>query len=434
MSADTTQPATSPDQIRGMRSAILAQCCGTLGLTAFNNGIMLLYLTAQEMKSAHILVLLSLPLLASGLTQVPLAYFADRYGKKRFGFIGIVLNVLGYGLLIASSHFVHIQLACAAAGVILFGIGNGFFAAGWFALLSPVVPEHQRGRFFGRLRFSWQLVSIIFAAICTAFLSENTPVRTLQIILIVITFFIAARSYFYAGIPELEREYNAGTSLRTILGKLTSTTGYTSFACYIFLLQLFTGCCASVFGLVEEQAIMLEDRYIVILANITFVGSVVGYFLSGSIIDRFGTKRVFVGCHILFGLVFWLFLLRGFAPAGPLTLVYLALLHFSYGLAYASSSVATSTEMLALIPVENKSVSTSVIVALMFGGFALSGVLSGWALSVGMLAPVWTAFGHTMTDYDSILLVCGAMVVLLVVTLGLVPSVIAKAQPFPRGN
>lgn len=127
----------------------------------------------------------------------------------------------------------------------------------------------------------------------------------------------------------------------------------------------------------------------------------------------------------------FLFLARECLPVGVLFTVGLS--HLLFGLVYAVSSVAISTEMLALIPPDHKSLSTSLCMVLMRGGGALSGLLAAYALKLGLLRESWTLWGRTMSSYDALLLACGVMVVLLVVTLGLVPSVLNKSQWVPQG-
>jgi len=68
----------------------------------------------------------------------------------------------------------------------------------------------------------------------------------------------------------------------------------------------------------------------------------------------------------------------------------------------------------------------------MKGGIGLSGLLSAWALSLGVLSDSWTLWGQALSSYDAILLGYGGMVVLLVVTLGLVPSVLSKSEWMPQ--
>ena len=65
------------------------------------------------------------------------------------------------------------------------------------------------------------------------------------------------------------------------------------------------------------------------------------------------------------------------------------------------------------------------------GAVGLSGVLCAWILRSGMLADSWRLWGMEMSQYDTLLLGFAIMVVLLVVTLGLVPSVLRKHALFP---
>ena len=85
-----------------------------------------------------------------------------------------------------------------------------------------------------------------------------------------------------------------------------------------------------------------------------------------------------------------------------------------------------TSEALALIPVENKSLATGLWFTLYSAGAGLSGILSGQALELGLLSNSWTWQGHQMTHYDGLLLFCVAMILLLTVTLGLIPSFIKK--------
>jgi hypothetical protein len=65
-------------------------------------------------------------------------------------------------------------------------------------------------------------------------------------------------------------------------------------------------------------------------------------------------------------------------------------------------------------------------------GQALSGLLAAAALKLGFLQPTWQVLGRSLSSYDAILLAYAVLIVLMVVTLGLVPSVIGKSQWIPR--
>ena len=163
-----------------------------------------------------------------------------------------------------------------------------------------------------------------------------------------------------------------------------------------------------------------------LIGNLATLGALLGFFFGGTMVDKLGTKHVFLTCHFSYALVLSLFLLRDFVPL-PLVAVIggLALL---FGLVQAGSGVAISSEMLAVIPADNKPMATAVNLSLMSLGVSLSGVFSSRILQLGMLSPSWTMFGNPLGPYDSLLCFCGVMILLLVVTLGLVPSVVKKVQ------
>lgn len=417
-------PLTSADQHRAMRAVILAQCAGIFGELLFLNGVMLLYATALGLSSERVIFYLSLPWLIHSLLSVPAAFLSDHHGKKRIGNWGQALIVGGtIAIALAGCPRSPWNEVLLVAGIGAFGAGNALFYSSWFALLSPIIPEEIRGRFFGSFRFSWQAVGILLTGLCTLFLSRQSPVGIFQAVLGVTAMGIVARMIIYQRrIPEVEP---AATNARgfgpTVLHALRAE-GYMSFCAYVFLLTFFTAAAPTVFALIEKKVLRFGDNQVVWLGNLGMVGALIGYLAGGRCVDRYGTKGVFLVCHFAYGATLFLFLFRDLLPGSLFT--YLGTVNLLFGLVSATSGIAISTEMLALIPPENKSLSTSICVTLQLAGNALSGVLSAWVLDLGILRESWKWFGAALSRYDAIVLAFAIMVILLVVTLGLVPSVL----------
>ena len=138
---------------------------------------------------------------------------------------------------------------------------------------------------------------------------------------------------------------------------------------------------------------------------------------------------MFVICHLGAALVILIFLFRDAVPGGGLCAAIIA--NFLYGLVWAGSSIAVSTEIFALVPPQYKSLSTSICMIAFMGGRALSPAIGAIALKLGVLSDSWSLLGLPMTSYDSILLAFAGMLILLTGALGLVPSVIRKAEWIP---
>jgi len=75
-------------------------------------------------------------------------------------------------------------------------------------------------------------------------------------------------------------------------------------------------------------------------------------------------------------------------------------------LVQAASSLAMTSETLALIPPKNKSLATGLWFTLYSGGTGLSGILSGQALELGVFNESWIWLGQSMSSYDGLLLCC----------------------------
>ena len=142
-------------------------------------------------------------------------------------------------------------------------------------------------------------------------------------------------------------------------------------------------------------------------------------------VDKLGTKYVFMFCHLGFGAILILFLLRSLFPGE--IIVSVGILTLLFGLVQAASGIAMTSETLVLIPQENKSLATGLWFTLYSGGAGLSGFLSSKVLELSLINPEWSLFGLQMSSYDGLLLMFGTMVLLMTVTLGLIPSVIKKA-------
>ncbi|MBN2713855.1 MAG: MFS transporter [Planctomycetes bacterium] len=433
--SDSEPVQFSPEeQARGRRTSVTAQLFGILGMQAFKNGILLLYMTVLGFGPGLTLVFLSLPDAISMIFRLPIAYMADRHGKKKIGSIGLAMTVVGFSLLPLAGFVEDPTLirVMVCGGLIVMAVGKMFFASSWFALLSPFAPEEERGRMFGRMRIIYTVAGIAFAGACSLVMSKDSPVYVFQIIVGVLAFCFLLRFVLYQFIPELETTKAPAGAFWTSLLYALRAPGYASFCAYVFLLMLFTAGCGSLFSLVEKSFLSISDGRIVFLANAGMVGGLLGHYVGGKAVDRFGSKYVFMICHFFFAVCIASFVFRGIFPL-PLFMS-LILIHFLMGFLVACSGIAITTEMLGLAPKENKSLSTSICMCMWLGGSALSGFVSALVLDLGVLKETWVLGGLELSSFDSVLLAFGGMIFLMVVTLGMVPSVLRKAEWMPRDH
>ena len=420
---------------KAIRMIFITTSLGGMSYLSFNNGLLLAYFSYLGIPSATILILLALPPLSQFVFMIPFSYLSDIYGKKLIGNFGMVLSIIGFFLMAIASVFPETyRTLVVSLGAGSFGAGTALIIGNWFALLHPIIPENIRGRFFGRLRLTWQSIGIIFTLVVIYILEQYPTLGMYQIVIGIITILMALRMIYYQLIPELDQIQSKKETFRKSFLKVLAIPEYLSFCAYCFLLTLFTGACPQIFNLIEKDVLHLSKVEIVFIGNLLVVGALAGFILGGLLVDRFGTKYVFLWCHFGFGLILFFFMLRGIFPGEVQITV--GVLTILFGLVQAASSIAMTSETLVLIPAENKSLATGLWFTLYSGGTGLSGVLSGQVLDLGLLSDSWNWFGQSMSHYDGLLMLFGSMVLLMTVTLGLIPSVIKKTPVgwIPQGS
>ena len=429
-------PAQSPgltpeEQARGRRLIVWMACISCTPSLIFSSSMLLLFLTMIQMDRVGTLLCLSIPALFAMVFQTPFAHWADRRGKKRLGYAGISLMAVAYlGLLASALATSSLARPFVVTAVVIYSLGSCLYTSGWFALMMPMIPEPVRASFFGRMRVTYQFVALGVGLACSALLEWRSSSNVFGGIFVAFLAMILVWLALYGRLPEAEKPVPTLPPFGQALGAVARARGYLPFCAYAFLLALFTGGCPFLFGLIEKTILHLSDGTVALLANVRLMGAILGFYLGGKAVARFGTKPIFLSCHFGFGLVLFAFLWRD-AGGGPL-LAILGSLEFLFGLVMAASSVAFTVEMYALIPPGSKSLSTSLFITLQGGGAALSGMLAAWAIRLGVFRDAWTLAGAIRSDYDVLLLIYGTLVVVVAVTLGLVPSVVGQAQWMPR--
>ncbi|MCK5096727.1 MAG: MFS transporter [Desulfobacteraceae bacterium] len=418
-----------------MMTIVLSVCASIMPQLFFKNGFLLSYFLKMGLKSSDVLILLSLPSVILFFLSVPFAYYADRYGKKKIGISGIILTISGFSFIILAGFFdTQTSIKFIVCGIILFSIGVSALLSGWFALLSPLIPETIRGSFFGALRVSWQIFAIGCSFILTFILEKNASIGTYQLILTFFTCLLILQIFLYSKVPEIEKSSFGKKSLPEIVASIPEVPGYMPFCAYCFLLMLATGAWPVTMGLLEKNVLHFSDDTIVHMGTMLFLGAMVGFYTGGKLVDKFGTKMVFLVVHFLYVLFLFLVILRGMIPI-PLV-SYFSFLTFGLGLIQASSSIAITSEMMALAPAKNKSVIISLCMSLQWGGAAISGIISGKLIEYDLLNKTWIFKGLTLSNYDTLILFNSVMVFVFIVTLGLIPSVVKtkKVQWVPHSS
>ena len=410
---------------------IITQCLGMVVPALFQNGFFLNYFTKLGISSAAIAMLFALSPLSSIFLLLPFAFYSDRFGKRQLALVGQILLVASLGLMMLAGwgFDTRTALLLVVMSLVVSSVGGSLQAAGWFALLNPIVPKEIRGRFFGRLRVSFQLAAILFTLLITRMLKVSEAMTTFQLLLGIVFLATLLRYFTYARIPELENaggEENHRDPFQKALAKVLAEPGYLHFNSYVFLFTLFTSAVPIVFGLMQKDAFEFTPAQITRVGTLFLTGSMLGCWVGGRAVDRYGSRMVFVIAHLAFAASMFALLARHWVPWSLFAHVGGCSLAFS--LVGGMAGVAITTETLALIPAANKSLSTAFTMTLSNASIALAGMGVSRVIGWSILSPGWQMLGQKYTAYDSLVLFFAAMMLLMLVAIGLVPSITPKSS------
>lgn len=159
------------------------------------------------------------------------------------------------------------------------------------------------------------------------------------------------------------------------------------------------------------------------------VGCICGFYIGGKIVDRRGTRLVFLMAHFSFSILNLMFL--AVQHDSTFTRCILVFISVFYGLMLSTASIAVSSKAFAVVPPEYSDLGLAVCLGLYYAGFGLSRFLAGWILDSGMLSAQWNFFGLKITQYHTLFLIYAAGVLATSVLLVMIPAIIVKRKIIP---
>src|SRR5215468_3629 len=353
--------------------------------------------------TAQITLLSALPSLLGSIAQLASAWVAGRsVRRKSLIFAGVSSQSLAWLPIIAlaflpSDYSVALLITCVA----LYYIGGQFAAPPWSSLISDLVPERRRGRFFGERT---QLMSIMtFASLSAAGLAlEYFAQRTLAHwgFAAIFAVALAARLYSLAQLMRMHEPLARLAPLTippldVLLDRMRGSD-FAQFALFIAFMNLAVGIASPFFTLY-----MLRDlgfSYLEFTAVTAFyvLMQFTALKLWGRLSDAFGNLRVVQVTSIVF-------------PALPILWLIMpnfwAILAFQFvaGVAWAGFSLAAGNFLYDVVPPEKRAAYSAVHQTLsnaaVFGGALIGGFLATHAphelqlggYSIAFVSGLWLA-------------------------------------------
>lgn len=315
--------------------------------------------------------------------------------------------------------------------LMLFGVAQAVSTGGgtfWMPMLHDVVPVHRRGRFFGRLRAVWNSVGLVIILSGGFLLGDAPEVWQFQVIFGFALLLLLIRNNIVARIPAgntLSGDLDYDDWKRYVRGLLREKP--------LLVFLGYYGALGFCMGFLSQPLVLyMKYRHIdagnnVFIYSFTTMGMILTFLVAGVLVDRLGTKRVFLMTHlVLCGVCFfvvgmgqlaneWIKILMPFAMGAS-------------GGAMAASSVACTAQLFHLVPNRGRAFYLSLSFIITSAGLAVSPLLIG-AL-VDIVSSQWSVslFGLSWDIFQVCLSVAGVLMLVLIALLQLVQSVHPRAE------
>lgn len=382
---------------RAMRAAIISSCLGALAQTILrDSSIVILY--ANSLGASQFLSLLTtaLPVLCTALLLIPIAHIMEYSGKKRLMLPSLYIGMAGFIMISAAGFFPENAKLILTFGLIVYSVTLAVFIAGWFPLLRGIIPESERGQFFGRLRVSWQSVLTLFLFFSSFFIARDAKLITLQIIIGISAFLIIGRAVFVSQIPEVELQKEVPSFIKSLKNVL-KTKQLFLFSLYIFFLYLFSYSSVPGAFLFAKLELNAPDNYIVRLAFFANLGSILGYYMGGKVYGKYKTKNILFLINFIFIILNLLFLFPG--SYNFINAFFLAGLVIVYSSVVALLTVLATSRIFALANPLVINMSLAIGTSFDNLGKGLSRIISGLFLDSGIFPEGIQFLGINMTPY-----------------------------------
>jgi MFS family permease len=294
------------EEVRGMRLAYAGQFFGAI-LIVFPilSAIPVLFIKTLGGSDVEAMLVSFLYALAN-LLQVPVSLLVPPGRAKRFmlrcWWIGAGISlavVLLPSLLPPGKPLVWSVILSMALGLAFLRGGGAF----WFPLLHDVIPDAERGRFFGKLRAIWSTHLFIFTLAAGYFLGEDadTPAWKYQAVYLVAVLYSFIRNVVIARLPETKPNTDDEAEFanwRRHMREMLLRKSVRVFGGYVGVLFFCAGFLAIPMVL-YMRSLGFPTRDNVMIYSFTTFGSIIALLTAGTLVDRWGTKRVFLLAHLI---------------------------------------------------------------------------------------------------------------------------------------
>ena len=376
------------------------------------------------LKTSNSLIMFSSAI--AGLVQIPLlipaSMLVDRFGVKRMVCVSCLMSCAGYCTMAVAPFAGSFAQYVMLAGVFIFSSSRPIWSSSWYPVLSDILLPEERGTFFGRMRFSYYILTGTVFYFVGLIMGKTPPVWYLQVATC-LTGILALGRFFFINKIKLSDCKNSKFELKKSFSISIHNSPLVGFSTYCCFFSLAISAIIPLALIYLKQSLGFDAGTVQKLSTMGIAGSVSGFLLYGWVQKKMGMRNLQISVHIL-----WIFVALGFFccfKGMPMLMPFTALLLFLSYLGVAWFNCCFSQECLALSRPGNTAMAAALANTYNNIGNAVGRTAGSLLLGHGLLASSWQWNGLTVTNFQSIFLFCAAGAVFCLVLLFNLPSVIS---------
>lgn len=307
----TRSPGKSRSETRtAIRTCIVAQTLGApLPQVLINGGVLSLFILALGGTKLAVGSVFAVNF-AAQLIRVFAAPFIDVARPKRFVLFWVSLSSgIFAGLLLA----VPIMNAWGDKAAVWYVVGlfllqrvtMNIGGHAWLSLLTVIIPGPLRGRFFGRMRATFQTASLLIMAVVGWYLGADPEPAAFQLVFLFLLVMAAARPFLFLRLPDPPPSHEGPrTSVISNIFTPLRDRGWREFILFWMALAFAANLGRPFIVPFLKEDLGFPTSVTAYASTALLLGMVLGLMPWGRLADRFGNKVVFLANIIVLAAAF----------------------------------------------------------------------------------------------------------------------------------
>ena len=360
------------------------------------------------------------------LFMIPASNLVNRFGKKRVSWAGSIMGCTGFLVMACSPFFGKLAVPAIMTGCIIYSLNMPLHNTSWFALMDEFLRTNERSRFFGTMRYTYQIVSGLVILFLGLIIGKNPPILLMQCAIGIAGILFLGRGYFNSLFPENPHPtYETPNITRGIIDSLqnSSLPGY---SLYMLLLTMATGALMQLTFIYLKKYVQLDSNTVLLLSVLSIAGSTTSYIVYPFLVKFSSIKTLEIAAHAFYTLIaFMLFAMdKGFSIFVPVVGGLIFMLAFSNGITLCNNSI----EMLSLAKPDNRTMALAFCQTYREIGRCIAQFGTSCILGTTMLASTWALGNRIFSRYQTIFLMFGIASLSIMMLLPLLPSFTRKHE------